>query len=147
MKAYLPELKLVYKTREDFVKEKISSPSDCSKVLRKMFDADTIEYCEEAILLLLNRANETIGFLKISSGGTAGVMMDQKIIFATALKGGASAIIVAHNHPSGNLTPSQQDIDVTRKLVKCGEFMDLPILDHLIITKESYFSFQENGLI
>lgn len=147
MKAYLPELKLVYKTREDIVKEKIKHSGDCATILRKMFDSDTIEYSEEVILLLLNRNNETIGFLKISSGGLDNCVIDTRMIFATALKAGANAIIVSHNHPSGNLKPSDPDLKITRKLVEASKILDIGFLDHIIITKTSHFSFSDNNLI
>jgi DNA repair protein RadC len=147
MKAILPEFKLVYKTNEEIVKEKINSPQTCAEVLKRMFDKDTIEYSEEAILLILNRANETIGWYKISAGGTAAVIMDVKKIFAVALKAGGHSIILAHNHPSGNLTPSNEDIEFTKKVKQAGEILDIQLLDHLIITKNDYCSIFANGYI
>lgn len=102
---------------------------------------------EEFWILLLNRANEVIRPVQISSGGVAGTVADPKLIFKHALEQLASSIILFHNHPSGNLTPSQADKDLTRKLKEAGRMLDLPILDHLIFTDKSYFSFADEGLL
>jgi DNA repair protein RadC len=102
---------------------------------------------EEFWIVLLNRANEVIRPVQISSGGVAGTVADPKLIFKHALEQLASSIILFHNHPSGNLTPSQADKDLTRKLKEAGRMLDLPILDHLIFTDKSYFSFADEGLL
>ena len=102
---------------------------------------------EEFWLLLLNRANRVIKKHKISLGGVHGTVADPKIIFKTALEELASGIIVAHNHPSGNLTPSQQDIDLTRKLKEAGKLLEIQLLDHLIVAGKQYYSFADEGLL
>ena len=102
---------------------------------------------EEFWVLLLNRANRVIKPIQISRGGVAGTVADPKIIFKYALDQLASAIILAHNHPSGNLQPSQADIQLTKKLVEAGKWLDLPILDHLILSDYSYYSFGDEGKI
>ena len=102
---------------------------------------------EEFWILLLNRANKVTSKHLISKGGQAGTVADPKIIFNTALENHAAYVILAHNHPSGNLRPSQADIDLTRKLKSAGAFLDIPVLDHLIITDEGFFSFADEGLI
>lgn len=107
----------------------------------------TIEHCESMYLLLLNRANKVLGIKHISTGGTSGTVCDPKIIFQVALKGNASNIILAHNHPSGNLDPSGADRTLTAKIVSAGKFLDLPLLDHLIVTSESYYSFADEGCL
>ncbi len=109
--------------------------------------SDDIEYVEEFKILLLNRANRVLGIVDISKGGVAGTVVDAKLIFGAALKANASSIILAHNHPSTNLKPSQADIDITRKLKKGGELLDVTVLDHLILTKYSYYSFADEGMI
>ena len=83
----------------------------------------------------------------ISLGGTAGTIADPKIIFAAAIKSNACGIILLHNHPSGNLKPSQQDLDLTRKIKAGGQILDIGVMDHLIITSEGYFSFVDEGLM
>lgn len=98
-------------------------------------------------LLLLNRANKIIRAVKISEGGFAGTVADPKKIFKIALEYAASAIILCHNHPSGNLQPSDADIKLTNKLVASGELLDLKVLDHLILGDGEYFSFADENLI
>lgn len=98
---------------------------------------------EEFWILILNRANCIMGRERISSGGMTGTVVDPKIVFQRALENQACAIILCHNHPSGSLFPSQADLNLTKKLVKAGEVLDLMVLDHLIIAGSSYFSFAD----
>jgi len=93
----------------------------------------------------MNRANQTIGYAKISQGGITGTVVDTKIIAKYAVDCLASGIVLAHNHPSGNLQPSTQDLQLTKKLTEAMKLLDVSILDHLIITTEGYYSFVENG--
>ena len=145
-KGKLPELVLSYKTGEE-KRFKISSSEDAYKGLKELYDVGLIEYCESAIVIYLNSANNTLGWKMISQGGISGTIMDIKVIYATALQCGASAIIVSHNHPSGNLIPSISDKNITKKIASAGEILDIRMLDHLIITKDGYFSFADQGLI
>ena len=107
--------------------------------------SDQIEYQEEFNILLLNRANRVIGFYNVSKGGQSSTVVDAKVVFAAALKSSASYILLSHNHPSLNLTPSLADIQLTKKLVEGAKLLDLKIIDHLIITPYSYFSFADEG--
>ncbi|MEM6319964.1 MAG: JAB domain-containing protein [Bacteroidota bacterium] len=100
---------------------------------------------EEFNLLLLNRANRVLAFYNVSKGGQVGTVVDAKVVFAAALKLKATGIILAHNHPSGNLHPNMQDIAVTKKLVEGGKLLDIIIFDHLIVTPYGYYSFAEEG--
>lgn len=102
---------------------------------------------EQFKVVLLSRANKVLGIIQISSGGIAGTVADPKLIFASALKACASSIILAHNHPSGNLGPSQADIQLTRKIKAGGELLDISVLDHVILSSEGYFPFADEGLI
>lgn len=102
---------------------------------------------EEFWVLLLNRANRVIKKKKISEGGVSGTVADPKIIYKMALEELASGVIVAHNHPSGNLTASQSDIDLTKKLREAGKFLEVQLLDHVIVAGKKYFSFADEGLI
>jgi DNA repair protein RadC len=145
-KGNLPELVLSYKTGEE-KRFKISSSEDAYKGLKELYDIGLIEYCESAIVIYLNRANNTLGWKMISQGGISGTVMDIKIIYATALQCGASAIIVSHNHPSGDVKPSTADKNLTKRIVDAGEILDIKMLDHLIIAKDGYFSFADEGLI
>lgn len=102
---------------------------------------------EEFWILLLNRANKVTSKHLISKGGQAGTIADPKIIFNIALENHAASIILAHNHPSGNLKPSHSDIELTKKLRTAGQFLDLPVLDHLIITDQGFLSFADEGIL
>ena len=102
---------------------------------------------EEFWILLLNRANRITSKHLVSKGGQAGTIADPKIIFKIAIENHAASIILAHNHPSGNIKPSQADLDLTNKLRSAGQFLDIPVLDHLIITDQNFLSFTDEGLL
>lgn len=123
---------------------KITTSADAFALLLPVF-ADLNH--EEFWILILNQANYVIGKQLISKGGMAGTVADPKIIFKTALEHNAAYVILSHNHPSGNLKPSQQDVAITRKLVEAGKMLDLYVLDHLIVTNKLFYSFGDNGLI
>lgn len=144
----LSEIELVYKTKKPYAdKQFVKSSQDAYKLFAKNWDVDCIEFIEQSKMLLLNRAARVLGIYKISSGGTSATVVDVKQIYVAALKANASSIIIAHNHPSGNLKPSTADIQLTDKLSQAGEFLDIKLLDHLILTNESYYSFADNGLM
>ncbi|SEA76562.1 JAB domain-containing protein [Pedobacter hartonius] len=125
---------------------KISGSKDAYNILMDHWDDGKLEFLEEFKILLLNRRNRVLGVVNISSGGISGTVADPKVIFAIALKACASGIILAHNHPSGETDPSQEDIAVTKKLREAGKLLDLQILDHLIISKHGYYSFCDEGI-
>jgi DNA repair protein RadC len=102
---------------------------------------------EEFWILLLNRANRVQDRLQVSSGGIAGTVVDARIVFRRALERKACAMILVHNHPSGNLHPSQADIDLTKKLKAAGQVIDIAVLDHLIISDRGYYSFADEGML
>lgn len=102
---------------------------------------------EEFYVLLLNRANEILQTRQISVGGMSGTVADGKVIFRNAIESGAHAMILVHNHPSGQLDPSEADRKLTKKMVEFGKYIDLPVLDHVIFTDNGYFSFADNGMI
>jgi DNA repair protein RadC len=147
MKKYkFPKIKVkVSVTKGD--KVTITSPDKMVEVMRSIFDADTILWTEEVIMVCLNRANDVVGYYKVSSGGFSGTVLDPRVVMTIALNNASSSIILAHNHPSGNLKPSEGDKAITEKIRKACAFFDMNLLDHLIITDESYFSFKEEGLI
>jgi DNA repair protein RadC len=123
---------------------KIGGSGDAFQLLR----ADFQDIPHEAFwIILLNRANRVIKKYHVSQGGVTGTVADPKIIFKAALEELASGIILAHNHPSGNLTASQADIDLTKKLVAGGRLLEIQVLDHLILAGQKYFSFADEGLI
>lgn len=125
-------------------KPKISSSKDAYQVIK----ADLLDIPhEEFWVLILNRANRVIKKHQISQGGVAGTVADPKIIYKSALDSLASGIILAHNHPSGNLTPSQADIDLTKKLREAGKMLEIQVLDHIIVAGQKYFSFADEGML
>jgi len=95
--------------------------------------------------MLLSQSNKVLGIYEMSQGGIAGTVMDIRMLFATALKAAVVGIILIHNHPSGKTMPSDVDRQITAKIVQAGKFLDINILDHLIITPELYFSFADSG--
>lgn len=119
-------------------------PMSCDMYLRHIWNKDTIDLREEFIVICLNAAHEVLGWVNIASGGFRATTVDPRIIFGIALQTASSSIIVAHNHPSGSLTPSPQDIAVTNQLRTAGKMLGITVLDHLIITRESYFSFADS---
>jgi len=125
----------------------IRSSSDSYEVFWRTWNKSTVEYFEEFKVLYLNRANQVLGIHRISQGGVAGTVADAKIILGTALKVCASSIILAHNHPSSNLRPSEADKKLTNKIRQGGNFVDVTLLDHLIVTPFGYYSFADEGLI
>lgn len=141
------EVQLVYKSVIKASKRpKISTSQDVYAVLQRYWNYDTIEYVEEFKIILLNRANRVLGIADISVGGMAGTIADPKVIFTAALKCAASSIILVHNHPSGNLRPSQADIDLTNKLRAGGTLLDIMVIEHIILSSEGYFSFTDEGV-
>lgn len=144
----ISEIELTY-TRKVKASErpKITSSQDAYALFRENWNDLTINLCEEFKILLLDRNNHCMGIVPISKGGVSGTYVDPKLVFATALKARACGIILGHNHPSGNKTPSEADKCLTSKLVKGGKYLDITILDHLIITDEGYLSFANKNFI
>ena len=128
-------------------RKQIKCSQDAYEVFKEVFDADTIDWTEAMIVLALSRANKVLGFYKISSGGTSGTVCDPKIIFQFALLSNANNIIIAHNHPSGSLNPSNADKAITKKISDSGNMLDIKLFDHLIVTSEGFYSFADEGLL
>jgi DNA repair protein RadC len=126
---------------------KVNTSEEVYRLFINQWNIDKIELQEEFKVMLLNRNHRVLGIADISVGGVSGTMADPKIIFSIALKANASYIVLAHNHPSGNLRTSEADIRLTKKLVQAGLLLELPIYDHLIITNDSYYSFADDGMM
>ena len=138
--SYRPKFKASERPR-------VSSSLEVYKLFINQWNRDKIELLEEFKIMLLNRNNRVLGIANISSGGVSGTLVDPKIVFSIALKGNASSIVLAHNHPSGNLKTSEADIRLTKKLVQAGLLLEIPIFDHLIITNYGYYSFADDGMM
>ena len=145
-KAETPEITLKYKA-SGISKTKITNSQDSYNLFKQMYDGDTLEYCESSVVIYLNRANNSIGWQKISQGGLSGTVVDVRIVLGTALKCGASAIILSHNHPSGNLFHSAADDKLTKQIYEAGKIMEIQLLDHLIITTDGFYSYADQGKI
>jgi len=138
------EMEVKYKKRM-LNRQKIQNSKGAYLFFKEIFNNDIINWKEELFMLCLNKVNSVIGYYKVSSGGTSGTIVDPKIIFSIALSSGAQAIMISHNHPSGNIMPSQLDIKLTKELVQAGKLLSIPVLDHLIISENEYYSFADEG--
>jgi DNA repair protein RadC len=142
------EIQLSYKTKvKPSQRPKISSSKDAYSILLESWDEDKLEFVEQFKVLLLNRANRVLGIYEVSTGGVSGTVADPKLVFAAAIKSSASAIIISHNHPSGQLNPSDADLKLTQKLKEGGKFLEIPVLDHIIVTSEGYYAFADEGVL
>jgi len=120
----------------------------CSKDVRDLLQPYFIDLThEEFFYIILTRANKVLKIEQLSKGGISGTVTDVRILFKNAILNTASGVIVAHNHPSGNLNPSESDIKITSKIKEAGNLLDIQLLDHLIIYDSEYYSFADNGLL
>ena len=144
----LEEVELIYKSKVKVsLRPIVKSSADINDLLLQFWDDGKIELVEQFNVLFLNRSNRIIGVMNASSGGITGTVADPRIILVAALKCCAVSIILAHNHPSGNLKPSRADEELTIKIKEAAKWLDISVLDHIIITKEGYYSFADEGLL
>ncbi len=142
------EIDLVYKTKiKASERPQITTSSDAYEILKQSWDENKIEFVEQFKILFLNRANKVLALYEVSTGGITGTVVDIRLIFAAALKINATSIVLAHNHPSSNTKPSVADLQLTLKVKEAGKFLDIKVLDHIIVTVENYFSFADEGEI
>ena len=126
----------------------IRTSADAYRAVRSLYDDDTIDYVESSYVLLLNRANQVIGKKLLSTGGTSSCIVDVKVIAQISLSTNAHAIIMTHNHPSGNISASDQDISITRRVKNALDLFDIKVLDHIIVTSDNgYTSMADEGLM
>jgi DNA repair protein RadC len=123
----------------------IKSSGDAYRLLLQSWDKNVIELIEQFKVLLLNRANHVLGIYTASTGGLTGTVADLRLIFAAALKSGATAIMIAHNHPSGGIMPSVSDKACTSNIALAGKLFEIKLMDHLIISLDGYYSFADEG--
>ena len=144
MKSLVSEFSISYqKSFKPSELPKVDSSVSAAAILRQNWEGD-LSHVERFYILLLNRANGVFGMPLISLGGCSGTVADLKVIFQHGLLANAQGLILAHNHPSGQLRPSTQDENITKKAVEFGKLIDLPILDHIILTEEGYYSFADD---
>lgn len=146
----LTEIQISYLPRFQVAERpKVRSSTDAYEHLYESFDKRLLAFQEQSKLMLLNTNKHLLGIFHLSSGGRSATMIDPRIVFATALKAAATDILLAHNHPSGSLEPSQCDIKLTQQLCDAGELLQIKVLDHLIVTSEpgKFYSFADNNLL
>ncbi len=141
------ELSVQY-TRKNVSRIKLTNSDDVANYLRAVvYHEGTIEHVEQVYVLLLDRSNSCFAFKQISIGGIYATYFDPKIIFQIALLSHACQIIICHNHCSGNIKPSISDTVMTKKLKEGGDILEIKLVDHLILTADSYYSFADAGMI
>jgi len=142
----LNEIEILYKKSSTF-NNKLTCSQDTFELAKHIYQLtnSNLDLKEYFFVIMLNRANNVTGYLKLSEGGVTGTVADSRLIFSAALKSLASSVVLVHNHPSGNTEPSQADIKLTNKLVEIGKLMEIPVLDHLIISSKAYHSFANNN--
>jgi DNA repair protein RadC len=140
------KLSIVQDKDGSFAKTKIQSSAQSADYLRQ-FWGDDMEIFESFFLLLLSQSNQTIGYVKISQGGVAGTVVDVSIVAKYAIETLSRAVVLCHNHPSGNTNPSEADIELTAKIKSGLKLFDIQVVDHVILTADSYYSFADNGIL
>ncbi len=148
IEAIVAEIEISYKPGVCLsTRPKITEMDDAYSVLIATWDKEKIEFVEQFKVMLLNNANRVLGICTLTTGSSSGTIADPRQVFAVALKANATKVIIAHNHPAGNLTPSRYDEVITYKMKTVGEFLDIEVVDHLIISTEGYYSFFAEGAL
>jgi len=146
----ISEIEIIYRKKASCKMSErplIQCSKDACQVLKHYWNEDTINLYEEFKVLFLNRANRVMSIFAVSKGGVTGTVADPRMILAAALKIGACAIFLAHNHPSGSLKPSRADEELTKKISGAARYHDIKVYDHIILTDEGYYSFADEGLM
>jgi len=143
---YVNEIQLTYRHTEYF-SQKITSSEDTNNFLMPFYTDKGLDLYESFYLLILNSNNRVVGYRLMAFGSIDCVLVDVRLLFATVLVSGQKSIIVSHNHPSGTLHPSGADKALTKKIKETANLLDIRLLDHLICTREGYYSFADHGLL
>ncbi|MFT0318080.1 JAB domain-containing protein [Bacteroides thetaiotaomicron] len=142
------EVELSYKsTVKHSERMKVRCSKDAYKVLKATYRDGTMEHKEYFKILLLNKGRDVLGYTQISEGGISSTIVDVRVILQIAILCNASSIILAHNHPSGNLKPSKEDEELTTQTIKAAKLMNIQVSDHIILSEEEYYSFSDEGLL
>lgn len=143
------EVRSYYFTKPNPVLERpvFRSSEDASSYMRKLILPEVINYREMFFAVFLNRANRVNGWLKVSEGGMEGTVVDVRMVMKVGLDIGACSIILCHNHPSGNIKPSENDERITRSLKLAGDILNVKVIDHIILGESTYYSFADEGNI
>lgn len=142
------EVELIYHSKvKASQRPQITSSLDAYQIFKEIWDDGKIELMEQFKVLFLNRANKVICVYNLSSGGITGTVADPRLIYTAALKVNTCGLILGHNHPSGSLIPSRADEELTAKIKGAGTFLDIKVLDHIIVSADGYYSFTDEGLL
>ncbi|SRR6266536_578980 len=142
------EVELIYKSKvKASERPRVLTSRDVYEVFKQSWDENKIDFIEQFKIMLLNRSNRVLAIYEVSTGGITGTIADPRVIFTAALKANAVSLALAHNHPSGDIKPSRQDEALTEKIKCAGNFLEIKVIEHLIISSESYFSFADEGLL
>jgi DNA repair protein RadC len=142
------EIEIVYKSKVKASQRPIlKTAKESYELLLRFWNDDKLDLVEEFKVLLLNQSGRVLALVHLSSGGITSTIADQRLIFGISLKAAATSIIVAHSHPSGSIRPSKADELFTQQLVQAGEILNIKVADHIIVTREHYYSFAEEGLL
>jgi DNA repair protein RadC len=150
---HLAEVKVSYRRgrRQDKRQTKmpwvVSTSRTAEEYVRSVWNKDTLELVEDFVIVCLNTSHEVLGWVKVATGGFSEATVDPRVVFAIALQTATAALVLAHNHPSGDTTPSPLDRAVTRRLKDAGKLLGIDVLDHIILTKDQAFSFADEGLL
>lgn len=149
MKDKVNEIKISYKEKKTIsIADSVTNSNDVAKFIFKNWNKNTIGLQESFKVILLNNSNKVKGIYQLSNGGLTATIVDLRILFAVILKSLSVGIILVHNHPSGKLIPSEMDKRLTNKIINAADFLDIKVLDHLILAPNgTYFSFSDNGLL
>lgn len=146
--SIVSEIELIYRSKvKASERPHIASSRSAYNLAVLHWDQNKIELVEQFKILLLNQSNKVLGIYEMSSGGIAGTVVDIRLVFSAALKAAAVGIILIHNHPSGKTAPSDADKQITSKIIQAGKVLDISVMDHLIITPGSYYSFADEGIM
>lgn len=142
------DVKLIYSPKiKASERPMVTKSQEVHRVFMETWDLNNLYFIEEFKLMLLNRGNRVLGVVSISSGGLTGTVADPRVILRYALLSGATAIALAHNHPSGHTTPSREDEAITQKIKQAAQLIDVQVVDHIILTGEQYLSMADEGLL
>lgn len=140
------EVQLSYSRKTEIESKRMVSSSDIYELSRKEYDEGVIDYREQVWLILLNNRANVLGYFKLSEGGIDSAFVDVRLCFQAALLTNATSIVLVHNHPTGSLTPSRQDDELTNSIKEAGKIMKVRLLDHVIVTSDNgYYSYADYG--
>ena len=145
MEQYLQRVKITLDKNSELKSFKVNNSRDMVEPFREILGRDTIDVYESFVVIFFNQKLQSLGWFKVSQGGIASSIVDVRLLFSAALNCLATGMAVCHNHPTGVLVPSRQDRAITERIQEAGRLLDIRLIDHLIVTSDSYYSFMDEG--